>query len=121
LPAPASADLEHWLSRYGSARLFAAVEQRARLAPALEQAPVPLLERLSRYGARLEKASSSEAAAALVRELRLESVAVLGTERGAEYLRVLSGYVEERLLRVTPHPGHPATLDGLPLRRWPQL
>jgi hypothetical protein len=121
LPAPESPDLEYWLSHYGSARLFAAVERRACAEPSLMNAAVVPLERLSRYGALLEKAPSTEAAAALVRELRLESVAILGSERSSEYLKVLTGYVEERLLRVTPHPGHPATLDGLPLRRWPVL
>jgi len=29
--------------------------------------------------------------------------------------------IAERLLRVTPHPGRPRMVDGLPLRVWPVL
>jgi hypothetical protein len=121
LPTPGAPDLEYWLSRYGSKALFAEVEQRALSTRALSFEKPALIRKLSEYGTRIEQARSVEAAQVLVRGLKVDASRQLGSERGAEYLNVLTGYIEERLMRVTPHSGRALTVDGLPLRRWPAL
>lgn len=114
LPTPAGPDVEYWLSRYGTSSLFSVLARRAKL-NAEETA------RVVRCGERIESARSEGEALSFLAELRRELEASLGRESFASCWEAFASYLAERLTSLTPHPGHPRTVGGVPVRQWPVL
>ena len=121
LPAPPTPDLGAWLTQYGSARLFETVEQRAIQSFPRSRTTLQKLASLARYGERLEQADPDGARASVVLELERDIDRSFPADLAKGYRELFTACVAERLLSLTPHPGRPRMVDGLPLRVWPVL
>lgn len=121
LPAPDTTRVDYWVLKHGGAPLFAAVAERARARLGLGRETGERLRALSGEGDAIVHAGSEEEAERRWLELRRRLQELLGPADLARYDELLRGYIEQRLMRVEPHPGRPRLVDGLPVRRWPAI